>query len=178
MGVRMRKYLIILVLALSVLLVSGCTSQQNNETKTYTQNNISFQYPANWELARSTAPNAIIAVADPNSMVNNTPTTQVVIQKSPLSKGSNLTIAYSDNYKNFFNNTGNVKVSEANITSDKLKAYENVYTANATGIEKQFRAVWLQKNGQIYVILCSAKKSDFQGQQGNFDLIINSFQGT
>jgi hypothetical protein len=175
----MRKYLLLVFAVLSVMIVSGCVSQQDkNETKSYNQNNISFNYPGTWALANATAPDAIVAVADPSTVIANTnsPTTQVVIQKSKLPKNSDLRTAYVDNYAKFFNNTGNFKVSEANITTSKLKAYENVYTSTAGGIEKQYRAVWIQKNGIIYIILCSAKKDAFQSQQGNFDLIINSFQ--
>jgi hypothetical protein len=163
---------------LAVVMASGCITLDNNETKTFTQNNVTFQYPADWVVVQSTSPNAVAAVADPNSVISgtNSPTTQVVIQKPNVTSSTNLTEAYDDNYANFFNNTGNQKVSEANITTDKLTALENIYTSSASGIEKQYRAVWLEKNSTIYVILCSAKKADFDSLQSKFDIIINSFQ--
>ncbi len=175
----MRKYLLLIFTILAVLMASGCiTNDKSNATNTYAQNNVTFTYPGSWAVANTTSPDAVAAVADPKSVIPKTdsPTTLVVIQKSPLPKGSNLRKAYDDNYANFFNNTGYQKVSEANITTDKLKAFENVYTSSSGGVEKQFRVVWLQNNLNIYIILCSAKKEDFESQQTNFDLIINSFR--
>ncbi|HMK53802.1 MAG TPA: PsbP-related protein [Methanobacteriaceae archaeon] len=174
----MKKYLLLLFIILAVLMASGCVTDNNNATNSYAQNNVTFNYPGTWAVANTTSPNAVAAVADPKSVISDTssPTTLVVIQKAPLPKGSDLRKAYDDNYASFFNNTGYQKVSEANITNNNLNASENVYTSNSGGIEKQFRAVWLQKNGYIYVILCSAKKDVFDSQQSKFDLIISSFR--
>jgi hypothetical protein len=177
-GVRMRRYLILMFALLAVVMASGCVTDQGNETKTFTQNNITFQYPYSWAVVQTTSPDAVAAVADPSSVLSgtNSPTTQVVIQKPNITAGTNLTEAYDDNYANFFNNTGNQKISEANITTDKLTALENIYTSSSSGIEKQYRAVWLEKNSTIYVILCSSRKSDFESLQSKFDIIVNSFQ--
>ena len=174
----MRRYLLLMFALLAVMMASGCITDQGNETKTFTQNNITFQYPATWVVVQTTSPDAVAAVADPSSVISgtNSPTTQVVIQKPNVTSSTNLTEAYNDNYATFFNNTGNQKVSEANITTDKLTALENIYTSSSSGIEKQYRAVWLEKNNTIYVILCSAKKADFESLQSKFDIIINSFQ--
>lgn len=174
----MRRYLLLMFALLAVMMASGCITDQGNETKTFTQNNITFQYPAAWVVVQTTSPDAVAAVADPSSVISgtNSPATQVVIQTPNVTSSTNLTEAYNDNYANFFNSTGNQKVSEANITTDKLTALENIYTSSSSGIEKQYRAVWLEKNSTIYVILCSAKKADFESLQSKFDIIINSFQ--
>lgn len=175
----MRKYLLLTFTLVAVVMASGCiTNQDNNATKTFNQNNVTFEYPASWAVVQTTSPNAVAAVADPNSVISNTnsPTTQVVIQKPNVTQGTDLQEAYDDNYATFFNATGYQKVSEANITTDRLTALENIYTSSSSGIEKQYRAVWLEKNSTIYVILCSSKKSDFESLQSKFDVIINSFQ--
>ena len=54
-------------------------------------------------------------------------------------------------------------------------ALENIYKSN-TGDQKEYRAVWFNINGNIYVVLFSAKSTDFQAQQDNFNLVINSFK--
>lgn len=161
----------------SVVLVSGCVTdnKQNNETQTYSQNNISFNYPGGWATANPTAPNSIAAVADPNSVQSGSPTTVVLIQKPNATAGSNLSDVYASNYATFFNNTEYQRVSEGNITVNGANALENVYTTNSTN-PKQYRAVWLDENGTIYVILCIANQSDYKDQQANFNLIINSFK--
>lgn len=176
----MKKILPLIMLAAILmfsLMVSGCvTNQNNNTTNKYAQNGVSFDFPGNWGVVTATSPNAVAAVADPATAVNGSPTTLVVIQKVNVTGSSDLKTVYDQNYAKFFNNTGYKKVSEADLIINNNKVYENVYTFNEGGVEKQYRAVWLSKNGQVYVILCSAKQADFQGQQTNFDMVINSFQ--
>jgi predicted Zn-dependent protease len=176
----MNKIIFPLILTILVVVsVSGCINdQKNNQTNHYSQNGVSFDYPQSWRIANVTSPYSVAAVADPTTVQNGRPTTAVIIQKPPLIKGANLKLAYETNYANFFNQTGYQKVSEANITLNETKIYENVYTINNAGLEKQYRAVWLSKNQKVYVILCSALKADFDREQPNFDLIINSFQAT
>ena len=167
-----------MVLLCSVVVASGCVSdnKQTNETKTYSQNNISFDYPGGWEIANTTSPNAIVAVADPQTVQNGTPTTLVVIQKPDVTQGSDLNNVYDANYATFFNKTDYQRVSEGNITVSGSNALENIYKTNVSGDQRQYRAVWLSSNNNIYVILCVAKQSDFEAQQANFNLIVNSFK--
>jgi len=66
--------------------------------------------------------------------------------------------------------------SEANITVNNNKAFENVYITNYGGYETQMRAVWVSQNGVIYVILCGTIPNNFEKEQSNFDLVINSFK--
>ena len=75
-----------MVILCFVVFASGCISnnKQTNTTKTYSQNNISFNYPGGWEIAEATAPNVVVAVADPNTVENGNPTTLVVIQKPDI----------------------------------------------------------------------------------------------
>jgi predicted Zn-dependent protease len=162
----------------SVVVVSGCVSdnKQTNETKTYSQNNISFDYPGAWEIANTTSPNAVVAVADPKTVQNGTPTTLVVIQKPDITQGSDLNSVYDANYATFFNKTVYQRVSEGNITVSGSNALENIYKTNTTDDQRQYRAVWLSSNNNIYVILCVAKQTDFEAQQANFNLIVNSFK--
>ena len=166
-----------MVLLCLVVFASGCISdnKQNNVTKTYSQNNISFSYPGGWEIANTTAPNAIVAVADPNTVQNGNPSTLVLIQKPTVAKGTNISTLYATNYASFFNNTYQ-RVSEGNVTVNGVNSLENVYRTNTTRDQRQFQAEWLSENGIIYVILCIANTSDFKNQQSNFNLILNSFK--
>jgi hypothetical protein len=171
------QVILIIVLLCFVVLASGCITdnKQSNVTKTYNQNNISFTYPGVWELASTTSPNAVVALADPNTIQNGSPTTILVVQKPDVPKGSNLTAVYAANYKSFFNTTGYQEVSEGNLTINGANALENIYKSN-TGDQKEYRAVWFNRNSIIYVLLFSAKSTDFQAQQDNFNLVINSFK--
>lgn len=177
---KIYPFLIIAVLSI-VVLASGCISNNNgNQNKTYSQNGIYFVYNGTWEIANITAdvPNAVVAVGDPNNVNPDThqPVTFVLIQKANVTQGTDLQTAYNQNYATFFNNTTNQRVSEANITVNNNRAYENVYITTSDGVQRQMRAVWLQQNGLVYVILCGTLPANFQNEQKNFDLVINSFK--
>jgi len=178
----MKKYpfLIIAILSL-VVLASGCVTNNNsNSTKTYSQNGLYFVYNGTWEIANvtSTVPNAVVAVGDPSNVNPTThqPLTFVLIQKANVTQGTDLQTAYNQNYLMFFNNTTNQRVSEANITVSNNSAYENVYTTTSGGVQTEMRAVWVQQNGVIYVILCGTPPGNFQNEQNNFNLVVNSFK--
>lgn len=163
-----------------MVLVSGCITNEDkaNQTNNFSQNGVSFQYPISWGVASVTSPNGVAAVGDPTTVVNGNPTTSVVIQKANVTTGAALKTAYDLNYAQFFNNTGKTKVSEAEITLNGAKVYENVYTSSEEGVAKKYRAVWIQKGSTTYVILCSARTEAYDAQQANFDLVVNSFQAT
>lgn len=176
----MKKYPIffMIVLLLLVVLTSGCVNNDNgNETKTYSGNNISFVYNGGWAIANATSPNAIVAVGDPRTVdAQNNPSTFVLIQKPNETVSNDLESTFNQNYARLFNNTTNQRISEANITLNGNKALENVYMTNSSGVQRQMRAVWLTQNNVIYVILCGSLPENFEREQGNFDLVINSFK--
>ncbi|NYB27510.1 MAG: hypothetical protein HVN34_09335 [Methanobacteriaceae archaeon] len=176
----MKKYPIFLVLVILtlVILASGCvTDDEANQTKSYSGNNVSFTYNGTWDIANTTAPNAVVAVGDPSTVdARNNPSTFVLIQKPNDTEGKDLEAVYTENYAQLFNNTTNQRISEANITVNNNKAFENVYITNYGGYETQMRAVWVSQNGVIYVILCGTIPNNFEKEQSNFDLVINSFK--
>ena len=48
------------------------------------------------------------------------------------------------------------------------------YTSGSGGDVKQHKAIWIKKDSDIYVILCSAPQSEFDEKLSTFDFIINS----
>lgn len=68
----MRRYLFLIFSLLIVVMVSGCITPDNNETRTFSQNNVTFQYPADWAVVQTTSPDAVAAVADPSSVLSGT----------------------------------------------------------------------------------------------------------
>lgn len=170
--------LILMATIFMVVLVSGCVTneEKSNESNNYTQGGVFFQYPHSWGVAKINSTNGVAAVGDPQTVINGKPTTSVVIQKYNNTNYYNLQTAYEQNYAAFFNNTGKTKISEGNFILNNAKAYETVYTSSESGVKKKYRAVWLQKGSNIYVILSSAKVEDYDAQQPNFDQIINTFR--
>ncbi len=162
-----------------VILVSGCVTNENSDqNNNYTQGGLFFQYPYSWGVAKINSTGGVAAVGDPQTVVNGKPTTSVIIQKYNNTNYYNLQMAYEQNYVKFFNNTDKTKVSVGNFTLNNVQAYETVYISSETGINKKYRAVWLQQGGNIYVILCSAKVEDYDAQNANFELIISTFRSS
>lgn len=177
----MDKYpFLIVMLLVIVVLASGCINNNNNlnQTKNYSANDVSFIYNGTWGIANTTSSNTIAAVGDPNTVDSNThqPNTFVIIQKPNVTNGTSLQTAYTQNYANFFNGTNNTRVSEANLTINNNTALQNVYISTSGGVQREMKAIWLSQNGQIYVILCGSLKSNFDNEQNNFNLVINSFK--
>jgi hypothetical protein len=176
----LKRYIIAIALLSLVIFVSGCIgdSNQTNETKTYSQNNISFDYPASWSIATNRAPNATVSVADPRTEDSQTgyASTVFTIQKIAIPSGSNLNSVYNENYAVMFNNTSYQRIFEGNTTVNGETLYENKYYVNENGVQKEQRALWLQRDDNIYVILMSALTSDYEKEKPNFDLILNSLR--
>jgi hypothetical protein len=175
MGEKMKKYAFFVVAILALLVfASGCTS-----TNSYNANGISFNYPTSWQQFSSNTTDSVVAVGDPNSKDNSTGgvNTLVVIQQAALPSGQDLKGTYDATYAQYVSSEPTYKlISESTTTVDGTTAYVNTHTIEVNGVTKQEEAVWLSKNGNIYVILCGALPGDFAAQQSNFDMVINSFK--
>jgi len=188
-GDKMKKYALFIVTILAlVVFASGCTTS-GNETqayqptvpvKNYTANGISFSYPDGWEELKSiSTPNSIVAYGDPKSVdaITGNVNSLVVIQKVALPSGYTLKRTYDEMYSQYAASDPSFQqISDNTITVDGTTAYENIHKINVGGVQKQERAVWLEKGGNIYVILCGALPDAFAAQQANFDAIINTFK--
>ncbi|MGF7117102.1 PsbP-related protein [Methanobacterium oryzae] len=182
----MKKYLLILILLSAVVTASGCTDGGNqtenttlNQTNTYSGDDFTVNYPQDWEQLSSKAQNSVVAFGDPNSADGNgNVQINVVIQKVVKPNGTTLQQYFNATYTQFASqNLGYQPISEGNITVNGVTALENVYKINS-GTAKQQRAVWIEKKNLpvVYIILCSAPVSDYNAQQQNFDMIVNSFK--
>lgn len=166
----------VLGILILVVFASGCTS-----SNTYNANGISFDYPSNWtELSKDQVTSAsggnvtvIAAVADPNSIQNNNYQTLVIVQSINTALSLNEAVTA---FKSLIQSTGGQVVSEKSITVDGVSSKELIYTITVSGVAKKERLVIVPKNNKVYSIIGSASTADFNGQQANFDLIINSFK--
>jgi PBP1b-binding outer membrane lipoprotein LpoB len=177
----MKKYFLALLVLFAVVFASGCTSNtdtQDNQTKTLSQNNISFSYPGTWVIADSQANDTIAAVADPSSVNAQTGLAQTVVTVQIQNLTGTFDSMYADNYNSLFSNSSYQRVSEGNLTVNGNTVLENVYTVDSDGTTLKQRAIWIKDNKKVYVILCSALLSQFDNEKQNFDMIINSFKIT
>lgn len=166
-----------------VIGISGCTDMLN-QTNTYSNNNISFNYPSTWyEGASSTLlKGQIVAIIDPNSTntdkatSDNTATTYVIVTAKSMPSGSSL-----KNYYNQLVSQGqdylNYKlVSNKEFTLDGKPAYEIIFTSDLENKQKSTtREIIIERNGTIYTIECISA-DDISKNAQNFDMIINSFK--
>lgn len=180
----MKKYLPVLIIISAVVLASGCTDSGNQtsgdvngKNKVYIGDEVTFEYPEGWETLSSQARDSLIAVGDPKSADGNGNTRiNVVIQKTIKPQNTTFEDYYTATYAQFASqNLGFIPLSDGTLTINGIKALENVYKINLDG-QKQKRAIWILKNNRIYIILCSAPVSEFNNQQKNFEIIINSFK--
>ena len=180
---KLKKYLLAIILLLSIVLISGCTTS-GNQTATNTSTNIksyggdqfNFSYPATWQLITGQGQNSTIAVGDPTS-ADSSGNVKVNVEIQTAVKPSNVTLQdyYNSTYAQFAaQNLGYKQLSDGTITVSGKTALENVYILSS--LSKEQRAVWIQNGNAVYIILCSAPISQYNNQQENFNTIISSFK--
>nr|WP_255553879.1 PsbP-related protein [Methanobacterium subterraneum] len=68
-------------------------------------------------------------------------------------------------------------ISETDRTINGVSAKDMVYSISTTsGVAKKERIIAMQDSSNRYYIVCSAPTADFDRQQSNFNLIIDSFK--
>ena len=179
----MKKYFFAIILLVSIVLISGCTTSGNQKAtntsttvKAYSGDQFNFNYPSSWQLIQSQAQSSVIAVGDPSSADNNS-NVPVNVQIQTTVKPSNGTMqdVYNSTYAQFAEeNLGYKQLSDGTISVNGRTCLENVYLLSSES--KEQRAVWIQNGNVIYIILCSAPISQYTEEQGNFNIIINSFK--
>lgn len=176
----MKKYaLLILSIVIIVAFASGCTT---NNYKTYDSNGISFHYPTGWNevspdqlsLTVEGTSEVLAVVVDPENIQNNNYQTLVFFQRIPTT--GTLAVATAS-LKTQIQAVGGQVLSETDRTLNGVPAKDMVYSISTTsGVAKKERIVALQNAGNRYYIVCSAPTADFDRQQSNFNLIIDSFE--
>jgi predicted Zn-dependent protease len=163
---RLRALACLGVLILGVTLIIGCGNggAETPTTKHFTENGISFDYPKTWGSGNSSNPNAIAALVSPTTEVF------VVVLKETLPSGYTLK-RYNDETVNSLNPTQQT-ISETSPTVAGVPACDSVFKTD----DSQMRIVILEKNDNVYVIICSAPVAAFDNAQTSFNTVINSFQ--
>jgi len=183
----MKKYILGILIIISVVLISGCVSNSNNNNETQIQtlaeNGISMKFPGTWVSANSKNNETVVAVADPNFVDSTTGfgKVSVVIQKKTLNSSSkdfsSITTLFNQTYQNLFSNSSYKLIAEGYVTVGTYSdALECIYTFDENGTVKKHRAIWIEDNNEVYVILCTAPENEFDSQFKNFDFIINNFK--
>jgi photosystem II reaction center protein PsbP len=182
----MKKYILGIIIILAVIFVSGCITDSNNGNNTngtvnpttLAKNGISIEYPGNWVVANSGANDSILAVADPKFEDSNTGLSSVNVNIERQNLSSSLISFFNQTYSKLFSNSSYTLLAQGNASVGQYKALECIYTQDANGSIKQHRALWIENNNEVYVILCTAPQDEFQNQANNFDFILSTFKIT
>jgi len=181
----MKKYILGIIIIISVVLISGCISNSNNnsenQTQTLVQNGISIKYPGTWVIANNKNNETIAAVADPKFIDSETGLGKisVIIQKKALNQASDnasLEGLFNQTYKKIFSNSSYTLTAQGYISIGNYDGFECYYTVDQNGTVKKQRAVWIAEGDQLYIILCTAPEKEFDSQLKIFDFIITSFK--
>ena len=180
----MKKYLLGVIIILAVIFVSGCITDSDNNAKndtsplTIAKNGILIKYPGNWVVATSDSNDSIVAVADPESKDPSTGYSNVNVNIERRNISTSLNAYFNQTYAHLFSNSDYTPIAQGDIIIGQYNALESLYTQDSNGTIKKHRAIWIENNNEVYVILCTAPPDDFQNHVKNFNFIISSFRIT
>ena len=139
----------------------------------YSENGISLSMPGNWVSAKSNSNETVLAVADPDAK-DSAGFNSINVNIEKKSNANSLQSEFNSNYNTLARNSDFNILYMGNVSFNGQEAMEADYTSVDNNVTKQHKAIWLKKDSDIYVILCSAPQSEYDNELGTFDFIINS----
>lgn len=204
----MKKYLFIVAIVALVIIASGCTSlpgnnnASNTTTKTYSSNEINFDYPDSWNVNNASKYNVegIILTDKDFNETNGTKGTVVIITKIPKTINSSTEMAQILNNVSGLNETigtisiGSIisnsssgidqiksKIPGSNSTNGTISiagttANETTFSFKVASQTLMLQNLEFEKNNFKYMIQFITINTDLKTQQQYFDIITKSFQ--
>jgi hypothetical protein len=154
----------VLVAVFPFEVLATLTTTETPTTKHYTGDTISFDYPGNWVTASPSSQYAIVTFIDPQAK-----TISVTLEKRAIPSGYTLK-RFNDELAMGMKPT--LYISGSLPTIAGVSACDSVFQIN----DSQFRMVNLEKDGNMYTILCNAPAATFDNAQSSFNRLINSFK--
>ena len=182
-----RKYIVGIVIL--IIIIGGAFLYANkvmkekeslNETEylKVSQNGVSILVPGNWAKASSESNSSILAVADPNSNdLRGFSQVNINIEKKAIT--DSLDSEFNRNYNTLSSTSGYQVLFTGNVSGIAgHSGLEADYLSNMMAGTKQHKAIWIEKEGYAYVILCTAPQSSFESNEMIFNQIIGNFKFT
>lgn len=172
----MKKFLLITGVLILMVIPSGCI-ENDNQTKHYEMGDISFDYPASWNI--TSKDNSKVTFSEGSYEVT------VIEQIKP--QGYSLKNILKSNQAGNFNKDFRL-ISTNNLTIDGIEAYQNNYRVNTGNGEKQRIEVWVEKNNKVYSVVYSISIDDLKGKnvylfdlnlaqsKSSFNQVVNSIK--
>lgn len=174
--------IIILLLVGAAVMFSNHERSQNNtnqtDVQTVSQNGVVLKFPSDWVIARAETNDTVVAIADSKSIDSSSKygRVNVNVEKRDLN-GESLNTFVNQTYSSILSNSSNQLVSLGNSTAVNGKeAYEAEYLSDIGNNTKEHRAVWVESNNQVYVILCTAPQGQFESVNKYFNYIISNIE--
>lgn len=179
-----KKGIFIIVLLLLMFSAISCINAAQNTSDTanaemlsLSKGGVVINYPSNWGYSETTSPYAILAISKLDSIDSaGVGQVTILIEKKPI-EGEFYTFV-NDTYHQMQRDSSYKLVSSGGTRLGNVDAVEYVYTSNSTGVEKEHKAVWVEKGGQAYVLLYSAPPSEFEENLYIFEFILDDIQIT
>ena len=179
-----KKGILIIVLILFMFSAISCINAAENasdstnaEMLTLSKGGVVINYPSNWGYSETTSPYAILAISKLDSIDSSgVGQVNILIEKKPI-EGEFYTFV-NDTYHQMQRDSSYKLISSGGTRIGNVDAVEYVYTSNSTGVEKQHKAVWVEKGGQAYVLLYSAPPSEYDDSLYIFEFILDDIQIT
>lgn len=164
---NMKKWITIIGLILVVVFASGCTAQSS--AKTYNGNNISFQYPENWNTDYNSSSiqnlgnegDVIVTLGKDNS--------GMAVAKADIVSSNISASTLATEFKTIIQSKYQY-ISNKTVTVDGINATQLVIKDSSNGDYGSL--TFLKKNNSFYIIMISTPDNN----QQTINMIINSFK--
>lgn len=168
---------LVMLVSCFVVLISGCTEEE--VSKHYEADGISFNYSESWVKAdvaypgnNTTQSKLLINLADPND-----PETGFCVEKHPLMGGNDLESNFEIVLKSY-KNSGNNIISQNKSSIAGEDAYEILFTADSGNTHVKQKEYWCKHNNFLYTIAFFLTPENFNESQEAYNIIIKSFKFT
>jgi len=163
-GLGASIYLAVMIIGMIVL--TGCAGggKETPSANHFEAGGVSFDYPGTWETVSPSSQYAIVTIAD-----SQVKTIWIAVEKRAIPAGYTL---------KGFNDELVIGMKPAQVISGTfptiagVTACETVFKTD----DSQVKVVNLEKDGNMYTILCSAPATAFANAQTSFNKVINSFK--
>lgn len=174
----MKKYFIAILLLILVVMASGCTTTNQNTTKSYSANGVSFEYPNSWYLQNLTESNVTtVQLSDPDyNQTNASKGSFAAIIVGPETSSSDLA-TFRNSLRSEANASG-VNSTTSTITIAGVSANATTFTGkDDSGNQVYLQLIDFTKGSKSLIIfLAAGGGANIDTAKSNFDVIIKSFK--
>lgn len=151
---------------------SNSNSNQSVTMLTISKGGVTVNYPSNWVISQSTSNNSIIAISKQSS-VDKLEVGQININIEKKEFTGDFESFVNRTYTNIQADGSFELISSGEIQLNNEKVLQYIYTSNtSSGVVKQHKALWFERNGMAYVILYSAPIDKYEANLAAADYII------